>query len=58
MYLGTSAPFFYFVLEDRLLVGKTIILQTRQISSLQKKKDGTACTDRKMHELQLGPLHY
>lgn len=24
----------------------------------KKKEDGTACTDRKMHELQLGPLHY
>lgn len=51
VYLGTSAPFFYFILEDRLLVGKTIILQTRQISSLQKnkkKRKGTACTDRKI----------
>lgn len=47
---------FYFILEDGRLVGKTIILQTGQISSLQKK-DGSACADRKIHELQLGRLY-
>lgn len=66
MYLGTSAPFFISYLRTGFRLEKQLFFKLGRYPACKRKKEGTnerkkertACTDRKIPELQLMPLYY